>query len=334
MIESAAIITSFPQNQRKNLANDSDLEKIRFPVTVSPHKLNKLERRWFGYFLALAKMRYCGVAVSIDKLTREEFRVNGQTCSERTTHRALEGLALKGILRRRKNRIGPNRFRTVIRFNMEAFAFYLKRDELFNKYPTGTYFIPQLPNWQEDIVSSNSGYLPCKSVSKPVYKQTSYQNNIPIALMRILITLRCILTGPQRKTACIRAEREMSTGNYVSGVDWDYWADRWNDFLFDRRDATAEREIVPLLLDKNYGRQKRGGNIDSLVTQINCANVQCRPERSPPCREHPPPIRDHPPPDPREEVPDWPVEDIAELKILLEARARAQARQREDWFQT
>ena len=319
------IITPISQNQTKKHATDRDLEKITHPQTITAHRLTPLERRWFGFFVALGKIGHVGIAASVGKLTDEEYRVNGQTHSERTTYRALRGLEEKQIITRRTFRVGDDKFRCVILFNMSAFSFYLQtRTKNVAPLPTSVYISSPLPGWQEEKLTSNPVVLPSKGRSLPAYLQNEYQKKIARYLIPVLITLRVILTGRARFIGLRRAEYELASGDYVSGVDWPYWARRWPEFDFVRRDATALNEIIPAILAPDYGGKPPNGDCAALIEAF--------------CAEKPP---DSPNPPQRGAVekpncrppPPSPGSDLAndDLKVLLQARERARERRAAGW---
>lgn len=299
--------------QRKKPASGHDLEQIVFPTTVTAHKLTPLERRWFGFFVSVAKLGHSKIRVPIGKLTQEEYRVNAQTCSERTTYRALDGLASKGIIQRSTVRYGNFRFQTTIIFNEQAFSWYLKRTFSQNTNPTQSHICTHPPNWQNEKVTSNTNKLPV-TVTSICYskKQDIYQKIISSYLFPILITLRAIL--PKDKSHLWRrAGDEMASGEYVSGIDWPYWAERWKEFDHSRRDTTAWREIVPALECENYGHATKNQVSDNRLERI--VQAMCCPVKE--SRGDPPHA---PPKSDRVYHPD--LLSRAELDLLEKARDR------------
>ena len=97
-------------------ATPSDLERIFFTVSMpffglsgGLPALSALGRRWLAWFAALnrcGEVGYQGVAAPIPAITRSEYKANGQTCSESTTHRALKELISKGYLTKKTPRLG------------------------------------------------------------------------------------------------------------------------------------------------------------------------------------------------------------------------------------
>jgi hypothetical protein len=279
MKESIAIITNQIENQRKKLAKSNDLSKITFSILQIAHSLSPLERRWFSLFVCLAKLGFDGISLGIGELTDHEYRINGQTHSERSTYRALAGLESKKFITRSKFRIGPDKFKTMIGFEKEYFAWYLKkRFKDVTPIPTGTYTVTPLPSWQEDNLTSNSKELVSNIVPRSLEsnkRAKSEKQNPKIAsyLLPILITFRSILPGARRFSPADRArifrrlENELESGDYLSGNDWGYWADRWRE-LRDVRDNIALTELAPPLLAPDYGRMNDDHSLDKLVNAL------------------------------------------------------------------
>ena len=326
------IIANKSENQRKNLAKSRDLSTITFAILQGAQALTLLERRWFSLFIAVAKIEFWGISVSIGELTEHEFRVNHQTRSERSTYRALEGLEKKGFIFRRKFRVGPNKFNTKIYFNESSFRWYLQKSTQ-NVTPTHTYThtCTPLPSGQQDLRTKNNGVLLSSSIPNLLdcnRRARTVKQNPKIAsyLLPILITLRAMMPGARRiglgsgaERALIlrRAERELSSGDYVSGVDWQYWASRpWKELSHAQRDNIACTEIIPYLVAPDYGKRTKDDRLDKLLSAFKT-------------------VREDPIPDPipREQVassspPPDSILDTDEFRVLLEARERGRARSR------
>lgn len=327
------IIANKSENQRKKLAKSHDLSEITFSILQTAHILTMLERRWFSFFVALAKRGFDGIAVSIGELTDHEFRVNGQTHSERSSYRALAGLKKKGFISNQKLRLGPNRFRSLIYFEPSAFAWYLKkRTANVVPIPTLSHKNAPLPTWQKDSLTSNTGVLLSTCVSplldSKTRTKTGYKNpKIASALLPILITLRAMLPGArrvlgvERGVILARAEREMESGDYLSGIDWHYWGEpRWTEFSHERRDATALSEIIPQLISPDYGRRNKDDRLNRLVGALAGSTQDCRPPPEIPVLTREQVANSRPPPESSL--------DGDEFRALLEARERGRARLR------
>ena len=107
-------------SQRPNLAtnhaNQFQLGGIDYTISlgawIKPNDCTKLEKRWLAYFAALnrsGELGFIGFIGPIAALTQAEFRANDQTCSDRTTFRALKGLCRKGYLRQSQHRTNKRR---------------------------------------------------------------------------------------------------------------------------------------------------------------------------------------------------------------------------------
>lgn len=110
--------TKLPQrpNLAINHANQFQLGGIDYTISlgawIKPSDCSKLEKRWLAFFAALnrsGELGFIGYVGPIAALTLAEFRANDQTCSDRTTFRALEGLCSKGYLRQSQHRTNKRR---------------------------------------------------------------------------------------------------------------------------------------------------------------------------------------------------------------------------------
>lgn len=323
------IIASNSQCQRKKLAKSHDFSRISFTILQKSKALTPLERRWFSFFVAAAKLGFEGTSVSIGELTDHEYRVSGQTHSVRTTFRALAGLEKKEFISRSRSRVGRDKFKTRIYFNPSAFCWYLKKPSSNVLQPrTFSHKNIPLPTLQKDSRTKNSGVLLSNSTSnlldcKRRARTVNKNPKIASALLPILITLRAMVPGARRIAGVDRAlfldraEAELISGDYISGVDWQYWANRpWKELPHEQRDNIAMTEIIPHLGARDYGKRPKDGRLDKLLSAF----------KSPP--EGPPPE-----PIPREQVavsrppPDSSLE-TEEYRLLLEARERGRARSR------
>lgn len=330
-----SIIANNSENQRKKLAKSQDLAKITFAVLQTTHVLTMLERRWFSFFLALAKCGFQGIACSIGEITDQEFRVNGQTHSRRSTFRALEGLQSKNFITRQTDVLGFDKRATKIIFNHESFRWYLNRSYSVSKSPTLSHNLTPVPTWQPDKLTSNTGVLTSSSVSnllKSKKRASSKKHEKPpkIAsyLLPILVTLRAMLPaarrvlGAPRALILDRAEREMSSGDYVSGVDWTHWGDpRWSEMSHTERDHVALTEIVPQLIKPDYGRRTKDDRLNRIVAALTSSEQSPRPPPEVLTREQV--ANSRPPPES--------ALDAEEFRELLEARERSRARRVGGW---
>lgn len=110
--------TKLPQrpNLAINHANQFQLGGIDYTISlgawIKPSDCSKLEKRWLAFFAALnrsGELGFIGYVGPIAALTLAEFRANDQTCSDRTTFRALGGLCRKGYLRQSQHRTNKRR---------------------------------------------------------------------------------------------------------------------------------------------------------------------------------------------------------------------------------
>lgn len=330
------IIANKKENQRKKPAKSQDLAKITFAVLQSAHVLTLLERRWFSFFVALAKLGYSGISASISEITDHEYRVNHQTHSERSTYRALSGLQSKNFISRKRFRVGPDKFRVEIFFHFDSFRWYLQKSSSNVAHNTTcTYTHTQLPTWQEDLPTSNTSVLTSNSVSnllkskkRASSKKHEKTPKIATYLLPILVTLRAMLPGARRVLGAPRslildrAEREMSSGDDLSGIDWLYWSGpRWTDMSHDERDHIALTEIVPQLISPRYGLHNTDESLDRLVSALANPETESSPPPEVLTREQ---VANSRPP------PEVSLDD-EEFRALLEARERSRARRVAGW---
>jgi len=263
-------ITNIQKNQRKysqnRLANSSDLSRVSFTVSLSAERLSPLERQWFSFFVAVAKLGFSGICTSIGFLTESEFSANHRTRSERSTYRALAGLENKGFIHRKKCRLGADKFQTTIHFDPDSFAFYLqKRSKNVSPLPAISHIDTHLPSWQEDKYTNNSHDLTPNLISYKL-KSKKYTKKTDEYLHPILYTLFCVLTGAALKIAIPRTRRELDTGTNESGIDWAYWSERWTSLPIEHREETARRDFIPSLISPQYGSNRmKKENVEVLV---------------------------------------------------------------------
>jgi hypothetical protein len=263
-------ITTNSKNQKffsKKYAKKEDLEKIQIAFLIGATRLSPLARRWLSFFVCSAKFGFSGIATSIAVLTANEFRVNHQTNSERTTYRALAELEQKGFIRRRTCRLGPDKFQTTIQFIPEAFAFYLqKKTSNVSPIRTETHIDLPLPSRQGDKFTRNNNILTPTIISNQ-HKSKKYAKKIASYLTHpVLYTILLLVSGRAARLCKTRFDREIETGDFVSGCDWTYWAERWTSCPIPWREETAKRELIPALLSPDYGKPKAGGGrIEQLV---------------------------------------------------------------------
>lgn len=254
-----------PQKSRK-LADNNSLDRIDFAIfQLISASIPTSARIVLCVVIALIKLGYTGSSCSIGAFLKVLNRI-GFPMSERTLYRSMAILEAQGYISRRKFRLGPNRFKCIIKFNEAALAYWTGH-KTSKIAPINTHISPQLPIQQEeDLTKSNFGVNSCNSTNinkqpRAGARATNINSKQPKTKRRtdpILYTLLLLLkNAPKdvRRFAYDRARWELSAGEDLtsghSGVPWEYWASRWTELPTDVRDRTMKHEILPLLTDRS-----------------------------------------------------------------------------------
>ena len=215
-------------------------------------------RRYLFFFIALIRSGYHSVAAPMAVISDAIYRAQGQTSSVRTLRSALAELESAGYLHRRKCRLGGDRSNAVIDLVVERFVFWTKI-KYGNVIPCNT----------QSHISSCRQKLPADDRTIPtnrVNSQYSSDNNYKEAndharckksankhkYHPIVYTLLCVMANNRQKHAAIEiAKREISGGENLSGVDWEYYERLWpalDCMPGGRRERTAMSDIIPPLI--------------------------------------------------------------------------------------
>lgn len=249
--------------QRSRVAGKNELYSIvhcdfHLPGTTS---LTPRARRYLFFIICLVRSGYERISAPMAVISDAVYRAQGQTASVRTLRSAFAELESAGFLTREKCRLGGDRKNSVIDFNMERFVFWTKirsgnvipcntntHDSSCRQVlPTDDRLIPNYHvNYQYSSVNTykeaNDHARSKKSAKKHKYHPIVY-------------TLLCVMCAGKRKRDAISlAMSELSGSENISGVDWTYYERLWPALDVSpggRRETTALREIVPLLLKAN-----------------------------------------------------------------------------------
>jgi len=257
---------------KRKYATPNDLDRIEgiWYQTKGTFNLSRCGRSLLQFFVTVARLGYHGVDAPIGAITNSFWRSLGNTCSERTVYRALNDLEKHGFVLRRTFRVGENRLKCLIRFELDSMRFMLAEKE-----PTQAHINTQLTKCQSDdrmninlrVNSCNSSDL--NNMSRAGARTSNRQTSKPskryhpiITTLRIVTTALCNqkrLTWKARRAALSLADLEVNNSDLYrsrSGIPWELHETRWPSMSIEERDGIAAREILPILLrgDRQNGQ--------------------------------------------------------------------------------
>lgn len=316
--------------------------------------LSPRSRRTLAVYIVLVKMGYCGISAPMGAIADAVFRSShGEAGSIRTLQRSNRELEDKGYIRSVQFRPGKRSRGAVIYFQLDAFAFWTQRSfRNVAPMPTHEHISPDAtschpPDRTKDQVASNSQDLPKNEHTKPhagarAIKKSSRPKKNPVlfsvdkAIEKMVgRTHRADRTSARARARCEVAA--LAAGVALvnpSGVDWEYWASRWQNLSVAVREATASREIVPLLfgISADPVKSSESDKLDSVevedretesptVEEIRDVRKRLEEKFSLPAIDRSPATVSH-------DKMDYPEVDESDpdMRILLQARARARAR--------
>ncbi len=254
----------------QRFAQNSTLERVEWAITTEiGHHLPIRSRAILAVIGSLIRLGYTGFGGHISALARCVERLYG-ACSARTIYRHLSAIESEGFICRTKYRTGPNRFRTVVEFNLPALSYWAgKRYD--NVIPCKS-VSSVLTKVQKDLGTiTNHRVNSCNLSNK--YNQPRAEEARRRARDRIdgkkhrhktnpiILTLK-ILTWKYHRIdrhewdwLRRRAEWELSAGDSLvsghSGIPWPDWERRWTEMSIAERERAAMTEIVPLLRSRS-----------------------------------------------------------------------------------
>lgn len=243
---------------QKKQATSHDLQKINFVLKdgTYPNLSNKASAV-LALCVALVRLEYCGISAFVAEIVKSIDRC-GYHMSDRTFYRACAELESQGFFNRLKYRVGPDKFATILVFDLKRFEFFKRKNEVPKK-PTSSHISPCLPNWQEEVVTSttsrvNSSNSSSKVNNKPRARASRFKNWIHPVLYSIMIVLQrakdrdrsFLISRARFEIDCERQNLEIP-GH--SGVEWN--RPSWQDMPHRQREQIINAEILPALRDKS-----------------------------------------------------------------------------------
>lgn len=225
-------------------------------------QLSPRARRLLQLFVALSKLSYCGLVAPLGALSDTLRRcLDGGACSVRTIQRAAKELSEKNfifIYQQRKT------FCRIL-FNPSAFAYWTKtRNSDVIPINTNHHTNLHTPNCRTEDRRNIISPVNLRNSSEQIQEQRAGARAINIRSKTrknpVIFSLLCVLRKAKemhavdRKLARMRAQCEVNAlGAGValvnpSGVDWDYWAARWDEMSVAVRESTIHREVMPFLI--------------------------------------------------------------------------------------
>ena len=248
-----------PSTKQNRLADARDLERIQWTINqlAGTGSLKPLARNWLSFCVALARLGYTGIKAPIAAVTRAQYRSVAQTRSDSSTHRGLGLLEQAGYIRRKKLRLGPDRFASEIIFNMPRFDYWLMGEV--------SHIAPQLSKCEETEVTSKAllvnpcNYSPNSDTKPPrandhngelVNKGSGDSGKNKHRYHPIVFSLKCITRGSLLNFILARAVVELqSRAMRTSGVDWPRHEAQWSKLYHGEREHIARTEIMPRLAE-------------------------------------------------------------------------------------
>lgn len=350
--------------QQKKLATTERIRTIDFARSGigGTGNLSPRARRTLAVYIALVKMGYSGLSAPMGAIADAVYRSShGEAGSIRTLQRAHVELEEKGFIDCARFRDGERARGALIEFNLEAFSFWTKqKSHNISPMPTQSHISPGTTSCHpsdrtRDQVASNSQDPLEKVSTKPragarASKRTSRGKKHPVVFSvgKALDKMQGVHRADKR-AARARAQCELmaiAAGISIvnpSGVDWTYWASRWNDFSWQVRESTAAREIIPMLLGQpdKMRRSTASENTAQIIletipqdTEIKSPTEEdIRAVRESLEKKFSLPIDAQSPSSVSNAKQNYPEVDEADpdMQILVQARARARARTVNGW---
>jgi hypothetical protein len=256
-----------------------DLRSVFYGSTLGRYDLDHLglSRRATWLLQAILPLYRLGaglLCVNLSELSDTAARVAGYGYSLRTTRSALADLESAGYVYRRNYRHGGP-LRVVL---LDSLAELLARDKLERTVKKPRTLSHQQLHRQEFPARRQKGTDQDHTIPLPVVCSSKLQSETRARVVEappslevvssdcekkteprpekprhkfspLVYSLRCVCDGRYRAILTAIAEREIATGEAKSGIDWEFWSDRWNSMSIHQRESHACREILPVLLE-------------------------------------------------------------------------------------
>lgn len=253
----------FRRSPKRKYAVACDLERIDgiwYQNKGGMFGLKRSGKNLLQFFVTVARLGYKGIDAPIGAVTDALWRSLGQTQSERTVYRALSDLEENHFIFRKTFRVGENRLKTLIRFNMDSFRFLLEK-----KQPTKEHINTQLTKSQSSdrmnitvrVNSCNNTDLNKKPRARAragSTQKTKHRYHPIVLTLRIVTKALCDrkkMTWKKRRVVLNVAELELAGSDLYeskSGIDWLEYSARWDNMSNSERDGVARSDILPVLL--------------------------------------------------------------------------------------
>lgn len=350
--------------RQKDLATTERIRTIDFAKSGigGTGNLSPRARRTLAVYVVLVKMGFVGVSAPMGAIADAVYRSShGEAGSIRTLQRANGELEEKGFIDCVRFRNGERARGALIKFNLDAFSFWTKISaKNITPIPTQSHISPGTTSCHpsdrtRDQVASNSQDPLEKVSTEPragarAFKRTSRGKKHPVVFSvgKALDKMQGVHRADKR-AARARAQCELmaiAAGISIvnpSGVDWTYWASRWNDFSCQVRESTAAREIIPMLLGQpdKMRRSPTCENTAKIIPEIIPPNTEIKSPTEADIRavrealekKFSLPTEAHSPANVSDAKQTYPEVDETDpdMQILVQARARTRARTVNGW---
>lgn len=211
--------------------------------------LSAREYRWISFLAVLVRLGYSRIRAFEGRLTDCEARAQGASGSSRsTTYRALADLEIGGWI----NRGGQSAGRMLlIEFTPKLIDFV--NGKHLRAVSEKSDIIPPVSSCDglDRTINRSPDPVPLRSYDN-LQSDARARGDCKVKTEKryhpVVYSLRCVCPGAMREllTAIAVAEIEAG-GSGRSGVDWAYWAVRWDELGIEARENIARAEILPAL---------------------------------------------------------------------------------------
>lgn len=265
------------------LANASKIRTIDFALSGigGTGSISPRARRALAVYVALVKMDFGGIAAPMGAIADAVWRSShGEAKSIRTLQRANRELEERGFIRSQTFRPGERSKGAVILFETASFSYWTKKtvrnvqplptqshnvvsretmcdnsSRATNCHPSDRTRDNSRDNLRDLSPSSNKEPRGARAINTKGPKDKPRKNPVLFSLVQVLAAAAG-MHRIDRRTCRARAEVEIKAAGAgvalvnPSGVDWEYWARRWEEMPIAVRESTIRREILPLLLGR------------------------------------------------------------------------------------
>lgn len=319
------------KTEPQKTANYHTLERVN-RLIVDCHGIQDLtnyERILFALYVVLARMGYSSNKFTLAALARR-LRALGQGRCLRTITTAQKGLEDKGFIRRRKFRVGPDHFVSIVDFQPRLLSYLSGYRQNLPKVDLTSIRLTPTPR---ELFNKAPAPAPVVFVNSDKRQKKEHRYH------PVIYSLMIVTQGMKhRKQILTRARAEIQTPTLcISGLEWQPIISGWQDRTHEERESFCREVLIPAL-------ESDACQIESVgASGRPCAPAQARSNHAAPVCAPSSPIdirvmlsalesacKFHPLPAPKQKI-EKSILSMADLEIL--SRAKAAAERQEKTFQ-